>query len=75
MPEIKKVFLWEDLNGSAQLAFDHYADWWNHFGPDATKEAQDYYATCLAPNWMEREKALQRAWDYAQGATRFMQRP
>ena len=47
----------------------------NHFALDVIEEAQEYYAYGLENDEYGRLSAAESAWDYAQGASRFMQRP
>jgi hypothetical protein len=66
---------WEKISTDAQLYFDKHADWMNHFAKDVIEEAQEYYAYGLEDNEYGRLSAVESAWDYAQGASRFMQKP
>jgi hypothetical protein len=71
----KKVKFWKDLSEQAQMTFITYADWMNHFGMDVIEEAQDYYALSLDADEYGQGRAVTAAWHYAQGASRFMQKP
>ena len=66
---------WESISADAQLYFDKHADWMNHFALDVIEEAQEYYAYGLTDGEYGRLSAVESAWDYAQGASRFMERP
>lgn len=66
---------WAELSDSAKLYFDQHADWMNHFPKDVIEEAQEYYAARLQEGEFARLTSVESAWDYAQGASRFMQRP
>ena len=58
---------------AANEVFDRYADWHNHFSPEVIAEAREYYTVSLLT--FIPQQALPLAWAYAQGASRFMQKP
>ena len=55
--------------------FDSFADWFHHFDREVTDEARAYFHEIMAPGRVGQSEAAERAWSYAQGASRFMQKP
>lgn len=55
--------------------FDAFADWPDHFSREIINEARQYYHACMVGGEVGKAEAAERAWSYARGASRFMQKP
>ena len=57
---------------------DQYFDsmgWANHFDFEVVEAAREHFHNLLRRGTISKAEAIERAWSYAQGASRFMQKP
>jgi hypothetical protein len=55
--------------------FDTWSEWWDHLPPEIVSAAREHFHEIMAPGRVGRSEAAERAWSYAQGASRFMKKP
>jgi hypothetical protein len=70
-----KVKEWRTISDASRSYFSHVGDWMNHFSKEVIDEAQEFYAASLQEGEWGRGAAGEAAWNYALGASRFMQKP